>query len=78
MLDDRTGCQPDPDRHLRRLWNSSSNGLGWRAYLADTEPNTAVPARREDLTGLPPTWIGVGSLDILPAPCIQLRVTLPN
>jgi acetyl esterase/lipase len=23
-----------------------------------------VPARREDLSGLPPAWIGVGSLDV--------------
>ena len=24
----------------------------------------AVPARRRDLSGLPPTWIGVGTLDL--------------
>ncbi|WP_318779253.1 alpha/beta hydrolase fold domain-containing protein [Arthrobacter sp. AET 35A] len=24
----------------------------------------AAPARREDLTGLPPAWIGVGTLDL--------------
>lgn len=27
-------------------------------------PNYAVPARREDLSGLPPAWIGVGSMDL--------------
>ncbi|WP_433794567.1 alpha/beta hydrolase [Actinoplanes sp. CA-252034] len=27
-------------------------------------PRYAVPARREDLTGLPPAWIGVGDVDL--------------
>jgi len=65
MLDDRTGSRTDPGRRCRRMWNSSSNRLGWRAYLGSASPETAVPSRREDLTGLPPAWIGVGALDIL-------------
>jgi acetyl esterase/lipase len=28
-------------------------------------PEYAAPARRTDLAGLPPAWIGVGDLDIL-------------
>ena len=47
------------------MWNNTSNRLGWGAYLAATDPNIAVPARRHDLSGLPPTWIGVGTLDVL-------------
>ena len=65
MLDDRTGGRPDPGRRYRRMWSSSSNRFGWRAYLGSASPKTAAPSRREDLTGLPPTWIGVGTLDIL-------------
>jgi acetyl esterase/lipase len=65
MLDDRTGCHPDPAGRHRRLWNSSSNRLGWQAYLGAGDPSTAVPARRADLSGLPPAWVGVGTLDIL-------------
>ena len=28
-------------------------------------PEYAAPARRTDMTGLPPAWIGVGDLDVL-------------
>ena len=28
-------------------------------------PDYAAPARRTDLTGLPPAWVGVGDLDLL-------------
>ncbi len=63
MLDDRTvGSDVDDPRH--RLWNQSSNRLAWAAYLADADPNVAVPARRDDLGGLPPAWLGVGTLDL--------------
>jgi acetyl esterase/lipase len=65
MLDDRTAARPDPDAKYRRLWNNTSNGLGWRAYLGDHAPEAAVPARQRDLSGLPMTWIGVGTLDVL-------------
>jgi acetyl esterase/lipase len=65
MLDDRTGSSPDPSYRNRRLWNSSSNRLGWQAYLGAASATTAAPSRRGDLTGLPPAWIGVGTLDIL-------------
>ncbi len=27
-------------------------------------PDDAVPARADDLSGLPPAWIGVGTLDL--------------
>jgi acetyl esterase/lipase len=65
MLDDRTADRPDPDATYRRLWNNTSNRLGWNAYLGDCAPEIAVPARSRDLKGLPRTWIGVGTLDVL-------------
>ncbi|PRC42296.1 alpha/beta hydrolase [Mycobacterium sp. ITM-2017-0098] len=64
MIDDRTVERSGLDNPGHRLWNQSSNRFGWRAYLGDADPNVAVPARRDDLAGLPPAWIGVGTLDL--------------
>jgi acetyl esterase/lipase len=63
MLDDR-GPRSAP-RNEYRLWSPRSNRFGWAAYLGATDPEVAVPARRDDLTGLPPAWIGVGTCDLL-------------
>ena len=62
MLDDRssqTAANPN-----YRLWSPSSNQFGWTAYLGDADPQVAVPGRREDLSGLAPAWIGVGTHDL--------------
>ncbi len=64
MLDDRTVQREGLDNPGHRLWNQSSNKFGWACYLADADPDIAVPARREDLSGLPPAWMGVGTLDL--------------
>lgn len=64
MLDDRTVDRTGLDNPGHRLWNQSSNRFGWSAYLGDADRDVAVPARREDLAGLPPAWIGVGTLDL--------------
>lgn len=64
MLDDRTVDRDDLDKPGIRLWNKSSNKFGWSMYLGDADPADAVPARRENLAGLPPAWIGVGTLDL--------------
>ncbi|CAN5419098.1 alpha/beta hydrolase [soil metagenome] len=65
MLDDRT--QPHPVNG-RYVWTPASNAFGWNAYLGsmarDAEIGHAVPARADDLSGLPPTWIGCGGLDL--------------
>lgn len=62
MLDDRSGSTPENPNY--RLWGPKSNRFGWAAYLGNADPNVAVPARREDLSGLPPAWIGVGTNDL--------------
>jgi acetyl esterase/lipase len=69
MLDDRTAARPvGDDRHFR-LWNNEANRFGWRAYTG-LEPGSpavdplAAPARHDDLSGLSPAWIGVGTLDL--------------
>lgn len=64
MLDDRTVGRADLDNPGHRLWNQTSNRFGWQAYLGDADPDVAVPARRDDLAGLPPAWVGVGTLDL--------------
>ncbi len=69
MLDDRTGVAADPDAEGRRVWGASDNRYGWAAYLGQgadraNPPPYAAAARRADLAGLPPAWIGVGALDL--------------
>ncbi|MDX1505181.1 MAG: alpha/beta hydrolase [Spongiibacter sp.] len=69
MLDDRTATRRELDAIKHPIWNNSLNQVGWSAYLGDdfggpAVPSYGAPARREDLTGLPPTWIGVGGIDL--------------
>jgi acetyl esterase/lipase len=50
------------------VWNPSSNEFGWTSYLGelhgtDRIPAHAAPSRELDLSGLPPTYIMVGTLD---------------
>jgi acetyl esterase/lipase len=46
----------------------SGVSTGERAVVADflhgAEPEHAVPARARELAGVPPAWIGVGTLDL--------------
>ena len=63
MLDDRT-VGPDLDKPGFRLWNTRSNRFGWTSDLGGADPAVAVPARRTDLAGLAPAWLGVGTLDL--------------
>ncbi len=69
MLDDRTGAHGDGRKRL--MWTGIDNQLAWRWYLNGADPKEAAPARREDLSGLPPTWIGVGTLDLFYEECLQ-------
>lgn len=69
MLDDRTVLRTDIDDSNNVTWTQKSNRFGWESYLgrecgAEDVPDYSVPARRKDLSGLPPAWVGVGSLDI--------------
>ena len=64
MLDDRSVEHAHLDEIETRLWNRRSNRYGWSSYLGAADPAVAVPARRTDLAGLPPAWIGVGTLDL--------------
>jgi len=70
MLDDRTGSsRPARPGTGDFIWTAASNRFGWTSLLgvpAGGERVTPriVPARRSDLAGLPPTFIGVGTLDL--------------
>ncbi len=68
MLDDRTAARRELDDRFPE-WTNRSNLTGWSAYLGrepgvDPLPEYAAPGRRADLSGLPPAWIGVGTLDL--------------
>ena len=70
MLDDRTCTAADQHRFTGNLaWNRASNAYGWRALLAQ-EPGSAdidcyaAPTRADNLAGLPPTFLGIGALDL--------------
>lgn len=69
MLDDRTAIRPDIKPRQHKFWNKNNTYGGWQAYLsqdpgASQTPEYAVPARRENLGGLAPAWIGVGDVDL--------------
>jgi acetyl esterase/lipase len=70
MLDDRTASSRQPPPYIGTfVWTAEYNRHGWKAFLG-TEPGGphapagAVPARVDNLAGLPPAWIGVGSIDL--------------
>lgn len=69
MLDDRTATRTDLDLRNVRVWTQGSNTFAWSVYLgqppgASSAPEYSAAARRVDLSGLPPAWIGVGTLDL--------------
>ena len=67
MLDDPTVQRSEATG--ARGWPPEDNAFGWRSYLGQ-EPGAegvsafAAPGRCEDLSGLPPTCIGVGTADL--------------
>jgi acetyl esterase/lipase len=68
MLDDRN---IEENKHMSPflIWSHEDNITGWTAYLGDLRgkadvPETAAPAHMTDATGLPPTYIEVGELDL--------------
>jgi acetyl esterase/lipase len=70
MIDDRAVLQDDYAGRGRFLWTPANNRFGWTSYLGreprmSDAPEYAAPARRMDLTGLPPAWVGVGDLDLV-------------
>ena len=67
MIDDR---QETPSSHWDvPIWNPRANEFGWRSYLGSPLRHrrhlrpTRRPSRAEDLEGLPPAFLSVGTMD---------------
>jgi acetyl esterase/lipase len=70
MIDDRTAVRKDLHPHVGEfVWTQENNYFGWRSLL-DREPGSAgvspyaAASRAADVSGLPPTYISVGGLDL--------------
>lgn len=70
MIDDRTAVREDLHPYVGEfVWTQANNYFGWRSLLGQ-EPGTAdvspyvAAARAADVSGLPPTYISVGGLDL--------------
>jgi len=69
MIDDHNVAQAEDGVPDTAVWSRANNLVGWRAYLGqepggpDVSPYAAA-ARAEDVSGLPPTYIMVGSPDL--------------
>lgn len=70
MLDDRTCTVKEPNPYTGEfIWDRQSNHFGWSSWLgrpagSANVPHLAAPARASDLSGLPPTMIATGALDL--------------
>ena len=68
MLDDRNQTPSSYELDRAATWDRTSNLTGWRALLGpaqggpDVSPY-AAPARATDLSGLPPAFLDVGSVE---------------
>jgi acetyl esterase/lipase len=68
MLDDRNNSPSALQMAGVGIWDRSANRTGWGALLGDAAggPDVspyAAPARAEDLSGLPATFVEVGSAE---------------
>lgn len=75
MLDCRTGAYEDPYDHGpagQFIWTGPRNAFGWAALAGSGAPRDNrmgwfSPALADDLSGLPPTFIATGALDLFAA-----------
>jgi len=70
MIDDRSAVRENMHPHVGEfVWTQANNHFGWRSLL-NAEPGTdgvspyAAASRATDVSGLPPTYISVGGLDL--------------
>lgn len=68
MLDDRTALRSELDAIGHLVWDNRANRYGWGSYLRGVDrqapPPYASPGRRDDLTGLPATWIYASDIEL--------------
>jgi acetyl esterase/lipase len=70
MLDDRTAKGSARELDGEGIWDSGSNQTAWAMLLGDRRGQDGVsryaaPARASDLSGLPPAYLELGSVDTL-------------
>jgi acetyl esterase/lipase len=80
MLDDR-GLTASSQFVESPVWTRESNAFGWRSYLGDRWGTRdvsadAAPARATELSRLPSTFIGVGTVDCLRDEAIDFAARL--
>jgi len=81
MLDDRNASHASDKLPDALFWTRHNNRFGWKSYLGCTPgaegiPPYASPARAVDLSGLPPSFIAVGDVDLLAEEDIQFACRL--
>ena len=69
MLDDRNCTYASQEITDPRIWNREANLFGWRCYVGESAGGEGVSqyaaaTRATDLSGLPQTYIAVGSQDL--------------
>lgn len=77
MLDDRTGTIGGGNPFAGEfIWTAAHNRFGWASLLGTLAPGSdevwpyASPSRTKDFSGLPPTAILLGSLDLFVDECV--------
>jgi acetyl esterase/lipase len=65
MIDDRNDTPSSHEITDIGIWDRAGNIEAWAWYLGGKEPDQyAAPTRAEDLSGLPPAFIDVGTVDM--------------
>jgi acetyl esterase/lipase len=68
MIDDRFMTPASHEDFGNKVWNNTDNAFAWKLYLGDISGTDQVtqymaPARAENLSGLPPAYSCVGTVD---------------
>jgi acetyl esterase/lipase len=74
MLDDRNASASSREFTQRGMpWNRAANLFGWAALLRGTTEVSpyAAPARANDLSGLPPTFLDAAELEVFRDECFE-------
>ena len=65
MVDDRHHTASSKEVIDIGIWDRAGSIEAWKWYLGNSKPDAySSPARADDLSGLPPTYIDVGDLDL--------------
>lgn len=76
MLDSTNSSTSSHQFQNLGLWDRKSNDTGWDAYLGDKRNTDAVtpyasPSRAKDLSGLPPTFLDTGTLEVFRSEIVE-------